>query len=125
MCREFEVDYAPPAAIVSFCYADAFEKSYLKLDLDCETLAADCIANPPQEILSEVDLGCDTATTQNFQQECTATVGDLDGCFASISNLFTVVADGLNCSNVLQRVELFEGNTPDFATTEAKCPEFK
>ena len=123
MCKEFAVNYDTQSAIISHCYTEAFERSYHNPLVNCETFAANCIANPLGEVLMEVDLGCEDS--EPFQQECAATVGDLEGCFTSMSNLFTDFAVGLTCGNVLERVEALTNSTPECVAAVTLCPEFQ
>ena len=125
LCEESNASLEPAAQsfTISLCYFDAVEASIDDPSLDCEMIAANCIANPSPDVIVELADCTDSNLTADFAN-CTASVETLRTCNETQLMNAEMFADGLTCMNFADRIGIISAEVPACTLLETECPDF-
>ena len=111
------------SSVAVACYSEALFDSLDDPSLDCETLAAECIAGPVEDVLGEPTDCNDPEEVDLNDMDCTVTVGTLRTCTNETREAFDMIADGVNCENIGERITSF-GPSAACNQLDEECPDF-
>jgi hypothetical protein len=98
---ESTLDRVADAFVTIFCFTDAIAESQQDPDADCETLAEECLDDPPS---SDDELACeiDPETFDDELPACAAeiTVAEMEDCFTNVVQELEQAADEISCDSV-------------------------
>ena len=113
-----------PSLLEFNCYFMAFQESLGEPTLDCETLAAECIASPPPGLISPPRDCSDPDLATQLGMNCTSDVGTVRTCLRTLIREIESIADGLTCMNLGDRLTGAEVDPPSCMILDESCPGF-